>query len=591
MDNPFFTPDGRRAIMPEITAYIEEQIKATPVTGLQEVLEVGDARAGADRTSNFQEMHDRREWLLPLSAKKGILLQTGQVPATNCDQVAFVLSLGFGNGSPLPQPSGQWDVLVNDRPAVTVRMVNHRQLWRQGACSLAFDAKRVECAEPYAGLTLSSLITHEMLAAFGPAFLVVPTAWLEVGRPAQIRIEARCDVDSTRWIQFAPASPVLQQSDFHRLLQMLREPHATFGDHRVYFGDIHTHSGQVGDECENNGCGRGTRVSNYEYARGPGGLDIYALTDHEWQVDPNNVDGYLGLADEYNEEGRFVCLPGFEYTNLLYGHRNVYFRGSGGTVFNTNTNWGRPTMVPDECNTPEDLWAAMEATGIPFITVPHHPSATSHPTNLDFYNPKYDRLLEVYSSWGSSEYHGDFPRGVSDRWRTGSYREALVRGQRYGAIGGADGHDGHPGNAQSPLVKHPHIFHFCGSGRIAVLADELTRGAVFDAMYERRCYATTGTPVLLDVKVNGAVMGSEVAAPGVGERPVVAVKVDGTAGIDHIRFMKNGDVRHTVHCHGEWSFEAQWEDEKYGPADPACYWVRVVQRDHESAWSSPVWVG
>ncbi len=591
MDTPFFTPDRRRATLPEIVSYIEEQIDATPVVAVGDVVDAGDARTGNERMSNYQEMHRRDEWLLPLTAKNGVVLRTAEIPATDCSQIAFVLSLGFGNGSPLPQPTGQFHLSVNGKAAVSIRVVNHRQLWRRADCALAFDAKRVECAEPCAGLTLSPLITNEMLAAFGPAFLVVPKSWVTPGSTAEIRVDAECDVESTRWLLLANSGQVLQQSDFHRLVDMLREPHPAVGDYKVYFGDIHTHSGQVRDKCDNKGCGMGSWAGNYEYARGPGGLDIYALTDHESQVDPDDNEAYLGLADKYNEDGRFVCLPAYEFTNPLYGHRNVYFRGSGGAVLDTARDPGRTSMDPANCRTPDELWAAMEATGVPFITIPHHPSATSHPMNLDFHNPKYDRLLEVYSSWGSSEYHGDFPRGVSDRWRTNSYREALIRGQRYGVLGGADGHDGHPGNAQSPLVKHHHLFHFCGSGRIAVLAEELTREAVFDAMYERRCYATTGPPIVLEVKVNGAVMGSEIPVLGVGERPAVICRVDGTAGIDHIRFMKNGDVVHTVHCHGEWAFEAQWEDDNYGAADASCYWVRVVQNDHESAWSSPVWIG
>ena len=55
--------------------------------------------------------------------------------------------------------------------------------------------------------------------------------------------------------------------------------------------------------------------------------------------------------------------------------------------------------------------------------------------------------------------------------------------------------------------------------------------------------------------------------------------------------MKNSVVAATVPCHGEGSAEVEWEDGDYDAARPACYYVRVVQRDRESAWSSPVWIG
>jgi hypothetical protein len=515
------------------------------------------------------------------------------VPQALQPKVSFVLSVGFGNGSPLPQPSGQWDVFVNDRAAISICTVNHTQLWRNERCSFAFSANRIEAAVPYGSLCLSSLIRDESVAAFGPAFLTVPSFWVKPGEKAMIRVEPHSDVPSTRWFQITPVRTMLQSADIYPVVALLRgDPYPRIDGYNVYFGDIHTHSGQIMDECQNKGCGWGTRVENYEYARGPGALDFYALTDHEYQIDPRKTDEYLGLADRYNDDRRFVCLPGFEHTDALHGHRNVYFRGSGGTVFNTNKEWGLPTLHPALCYTPYDLWAAMERTGVPFITVPHHASATSHPLSLGFHNPKYDRLYEVYSCWGSSEYYGDFPRGVSDRFRVGQHlRDALRRGQRYGIIASSDGHDGHPGHAQSPLVKHHHLFHFCGSGRAAVLAHALTRKDVFDALYARRCYGTTGPPIVLSVTLNGAHMGSELPSLAERECPCLSIKCRGTNGLDQVRVVKNGRPLHTISCHGENTAELDWADATYDGETPCSYYVRVVQTDGESAWSSPIWIG
>ena len=589
--NAFLGRCERRAIECEIRKALQDVTDATPVHGFAHMLEPGDALINTDRISGFAETHDRREWLLSLSAKKGMTWQTEPVPAECVNAVVFVFDIGFGNGNSLPQPTGAWQLFVNDRPAIRIRGVNHSQLWRGNECSFAFAANRIENAPPYCSLHLSSLIADESTAAFGPAMLKVPTYWLEGGKAATIRVEPIAAALSTRWIQIKPSPNVMQNTDIWAVADVLTAPHPKIGDYQAFFGDIHTHSGQVMDQCEDGGCGMGSRVDNYEYARGPGALDFYALTDHEWQIDPAKTHEYLELADTYDANGHFVCLPGFEYTNLLYGHRNVYFRDVGGTVFNTHTEWGGPTLDPAKCNTPRDLWNAMEQTGVPFITVPHHPSATSHPLNLDFYNPRYDRLYEIYSSWGSSEYYGDFPRGVSDRFRSGNFHDAMHRGQRYGVIASSDGHDGHPGNAQSPLVKHHHIFHFCGSGRAVVLAPELTRAAVFDALYARRCYATTGTPIVLDCRIGNAMMGAEVPSLPSGRVPQLSICCTGTNGLDHIRIVKNGKITQTIPCHGQHAVQAEWEDKHYDPESPASYYVRVVQIDRESAWSSPIWIG
>jgi len=590
--NPFYGRDGRRAIADEILAELQATTGCTMVMGLDDVLEAGDARVGSKRISGFAERHQLGEWLLPLSAEKGLVWRTAPVPEQTAGKVAFALSLGFGNGSPLPQPSGQFDIYVNDRFALACRVVNHSQLWKGEACALAFAARRCETAAPYAALMLSDLIQNEMQATLGPALLSVPSDWVQPGKPATIRVEARCPVPSTRWLQIDQVSALLAGTHIDQAAALLAGERPTASGYNLYFGDIHTHSGQVVDVCEDNGCGLGTRESNYAYAEGPGGLDFYCLSDHEWQIDPDDPSKFLGLADTHNKDGAFVCIPGYEFTNLLWGHRNVYFRDTGGTVINTNrTPGGGPTKDPALCIRTETMWEGLEAHGVPFLTVPHHPSATSHPMTWEVFDPRYDRLVEVYSCWGSSAYYGDFPRGVSDRYSALCLQKALAKGLRFGMIGSADGHDGHPGNAQSGLVKHHHTFHFCGSGRAVVLTSELTREAVWDALYARRCYATTGTPIALDVTLNGAVMGSERAALAIGDVPRLSVNCVGSNGIDQIRVIKNGRVVYCELGYGSPTVSFEWQDPSYDRAEPSGYYVRVVQVDHESAWSSPIWLG
>ena len=581
----------RRIREPEIVDRVAREMGISLVKGLDEVIDVGDATENANRVAGFMETHDRREWILPLAAKSGLKWSTAPVPDHPEDRVGFALSVGFGNGSPLPQPSGQWDVYVNDLPAVSVRVVKHSQLWRSHDCSCAFAANRVEAAEPYGSFTLSSVIRDESFAAFGPAVIVVPADRLQPGQSASIRVEPRSAVDSTRWFQLAMAPALIQGSDIYRSMDILNGGHRRRASGlNVYFGDIHTHSGDVCGEQANEGCGWATREENYSYARGPGGLDVYALTDHEWQVDPEAITEYLELAEEHNENGRLVCLPAFEHTNLLYGHRNIYFSGPGGTVVNATQPWGRPTMDPEKSTHPRELFSALDELHVPYLSVPHHPSATSHPFDWRHYDPAHDRLVEVYSCWGASEYYGNIPRGVSDRYRQLTVRDGLERGCHVGMIASSDGHDGHPGNAQSPMVKHHHLFHHCGSGWVGILSEKLERRSIFDALYARRCYGTTGVPIGLEFEVDGRPMGS-VLHPREDELPVLRVSCQGTNGLDHIRIVRDGKVIHTRRLHGEWNCEVEWVDESYDPSTSSYYYVRIVQVDHESAWSSPIWIG
>ena len=129
----------RRILRSEIEEIAAEKTGGTVVIGFEEIDRLGDAVVGGERIAGFMETGDRREWYLPLSAKKSFSWKTAPVPQSPRDRVSFVLSLGFGNGSPLPQPSGQWDLYCNGRFALSVRVVKHSQFWRGGgvhACLL-----------------------------------------------------------------------------------------------------------------------------------------------------------------------------------------------------------------------------------------------------------------------------------------------------------------------------------------------------------------------------------------------------------------------------------------------------------------------
>jgi len=576
----------RRPQSEEVRQYIAKTFNVTAVEGFDELRTCG-GYPGGEHATPFLETSDTREWFLPLTADAPLVWQTKPLPTTLNEKVAFVFGAGFGNGSPLPQPTGRWDIEVNGRRAVSVRVVKHSQLWRTDACAFAFSAHRIESAPHHGSLHLSSVLTDEAFAAFGPAMLVVPREWVEPGKPAVITVTGHCRGASTRWFMMTPAPDVLWCGDVYRLLDIYAGTRPTVSGRHVFFGDIHTHSGVYRRE-PTGGCGTGSREENYDYAAGPAGIDFYCLSDHECQVEPDGIEEFFSLAEQYERPGRFACLRGFEFTSIVYGHRNIYFRGSGGTIFNAAKDWHTMTGNHEEATTVPELWQAMEACGEPFLSVPHHSPAASHPFNWALFNPKHERLVEVYSIWGSSEYYGDVPRGIADRHPGLYVREALGRGLRFGLIASSDGHDGQPGNAQrrprEAAGRHG------GSGWAAVLCDELTRENVFDALYARRCYATSGVPIHLSFEINGSVMGSELPAMSDG-RPVLRIICAGANGIDHIRIVKNGRFAHTHFCHGEWRSELEWADDRYDPGRPSFYYVRVVQVDGESAWSSPIWIG
>ena len=120
---------------------------------------------------------------------------------------------------------------------------------------------------------------------------------------------------------------------------------------------------------------------------------------------------------------------------------------------------------------------------------------------------------------------------------------------------------------------------------MAVHAGELTRESVFQGIYHRRTYATTGERIAVRFEVAGAPMGSEVRAEG----PVaMSAAVAGTDTIRRIRVVKSGRVLYSVDPMGdEAAFEFVDPD---GAPEGAYYYLDLVQDDGEKAVSSPVWV-
>jgi len=74
-----------------------------------------------------------------------------------------------------------------------------------------------------------------------------------------------------------------------------------------------------------------------------------------------------------------------------------------------------------------------------------------------------------------------------------------------------------------------------------VLASELTRDAIFDAIRNRRTYALTGDRIAVDFRLNGRVMGTELPYT---RRRELAVAVTGWDQIDRVEILKNNRVLH-----------------------------------------------
>jgi len=331
----------------------------------------------------------------------------------------------------------------------------------------------------------------------------------------------------------------------------------------LFWADIHGHTIFTD--------GVRTPEEYYYFGRDEAFLDICALSDHsEFYITDYMWDYFTAVTNGFNEPGRFVTLQGFEWTNFNTGHRNVYISGDRfPCIRSTDTKY----------STLSALYKFAEEHGA--IVIPHH-SATKR-MGCDWslgINDKIERLLEIYSDWGSSErpLRPDDPRRINGGEKERAFLvDALEMGLKYGIMASSDMHTGRPGHS---LGRNNNRLL---GGLMGVWADKLDRKSVFEAMWNRRVYGTTGTRTFLKFSINGKPMGSTVKAANLAE---VEVRASAEVEINRIDLVENGSDYKSVEPNKrdcKWIFK-----EKLTPQ--ASYYVRITRADDEYAWSSPIWV-
>jgi len=340
---------------------------------------------------------------------------------------------------------------------------------------------------------------------------------------------------------------------------------------RIYWGDLHGHS--------NFSDGTGLPDEYLSYARDVSALDVSALTDHDhWGMLP--LYSHPQLWDEIQKQtkafhvpGRFVTLLGYEWTSWIYGHRHVLYFADSGPVF--------PWSSPDY-ETPTQLWKALE--GQPALTFAHHSAGGPIAVDWSFApDPRFEPVTEIVSIHGSSE-AADSPNLIVHAVDGNFVRDgALGRGYRLGFIGSGDRHDGHPGAYQ---VDPPM------GGLAAILADELTRDGVLEALRARRVYATNGPRMLLRMALGTHRMGESISVAKDGKDGHFSgrlfVHVVAQAPLERVELVRSGKLEDGIGIEGE--LEAMLDREVKDLAPGEYVYVRAVQKDNGAAWSSPIYV-
>lgn len=357
----------------------------------------------------------------------------------------------------------------------------------------------------------------------------------------------------------------------------------------AYFGQLHSHTAEYSD-------GAGTLNEALNYVAGipeSDSVDFVAFTDHSNYFDstsaPNPAEAlyntskmtsasankwaaYNKAIDNFNASSPDrIALAGYEMTwSGGPGHINTF--NTPGIVSRNNSTLNNKT---DDAGLQAYYNLLIEAgsKGVASINQLNHPGTTfGNFSDFAYYTPALDnyvQLVEVGNGEGQIGAGGYYPSYEQ-------YIMALDKGWHVAPTNNQDNHKGSWGNAND--------------ARNVIYADSLTEDGLFDAIRERRLYATEDKNLEISYTLDGHMMGSQLGTEDVGENVDIAVTVydpDYNDAISKVEVVVNaGRIAYTwdeIPTSGELSATI--------PADYSYYFIRVTQADGNLAVTAPVWVG
>ena len=335
--------------------------------------------------------------------------------------------------------------------------------------------------------------------------------------------------------------------DGHRAVSNLVRALAP-GEPKTYWGDLH---GQTRATV-----GTGTIEEYFAFGRDVALLDMMCHQANDFQVTEAEWQRLRTEIDRFHEDGRCVIFVGYEWSGMTPGggDRNVMFRGDVAALHrSSHAEVDDMSDAATDCFPVTELFRQFRGRD-DVLLIPH--IGGRHADIVGFHDPRLEPVVEIYSDWGRFEW---------------LLHDALRGGYRVGVVANSDGHKGRPG------ASHPGASTFGAYGGLTcVLAESLSRDAVFEAIRARRCYATTAAQrIHVELSVNGLDMGAE----GRAEGPVRVVgRAVGTGPLERIDLFRGLDPIHTVSPYGPGAFEGS---RRYRIA-----WAgsRVRGRDRLTGW-------
>lgn len=274
-----------------------------------------------------------------------------------------------------------------------------------------------------------------------------------------------------------------------------------------YWADLHGQSEET--------IGTNSARELIEFARDRAFLDAMSHQGNDFQITTPFWEELNRLTREYNRNGEFIVFPGYEWSGNtgLGGDRNVMFRDEGRQIHRSHHALVEDLSdVQTDANSAADLFRALEGENC--VVFAH--IGGRYADIKQAHDGRLERSIEIHSDWGTFEW---------------LLQDAFDQGYRVGILANSDGHKGRHG------ASHPGASLFGAYGGLScLLARELTRDALFDALRRRHHYATTGCRAHLDTRVR-----FDRPAELFGDDPAMGGQV-----IDRVGEARMGDILRTA---------------------------------------------
>jgi hypothetical protein len=315
-----------------------------------------------------------------------------------------------------------------------------------------------------------------------------------------------------------------------------------------FFGNLHSHTGYSE--------GEGTAEEAFQWARNEARYDFYAITDHAEFLTAEEWQETAEQADAFNEDGTFVALRGFEWSNPFFGHANVFHTEDfTSAILSFFLRWFYDWVDDNE--------------GLAQF---NHPGREKNLFgNMAYDEPLADNFFAVET--------GNKDDGNNDSTFLPYYPLFLDRGWRLAPTNNQDNHS---------LETGPN--------RTAFIGGQLTRQSLLEAMRSRRLYSSDDPNVRVVFKLGTAWMGSAVETP---ERNVeFTAIVEDDEPITYLELISNGgavvnskafeDDERIVSWHP--TVEVLGEAYYYLQVTTANEWEEDGEDPVQMAVTAPIWI-